>query len=151
MSARVSVASVTRSDDTTQYAVGDVIGASGLMTIGVDSNDGEIRSAILIDSVVAGGTKLASDLLIYSSAPTVAADNAAFAPTDAQQLNLVAVVPFATADFKAAATNGHTVAALTYPIPYETQGNTLYGVLIARSTYSPSALETFTVKLGLVN
>ena len=149
----VATVSVTRPNDTTQYAAGEVVGAGAAsMRFGVDSPQGRITSVILIDSVVAGGIKPECDLLLYSEDITVAADNAAFAPTDAQAATLVAVIPFLAANFKAATANGVIVSALTADIPFQaTPNGLLYGVLVARNTYTPTALEVFTVKLGTVS
>ena len=148
---RVSTQSVTRPNDTTQYGAGDVVSGtvSAVLNFGTDAAFGEIKSAILIDSVVAGGTKPEMDLLLYSSSPTIAADNAAFAPTDAQAATLVAVIPFLAANFVAATSNGHIVSASVGDIPFVAPDRILYGVLVARNTYTPTALEVFTVALGI--
>lgn len=137
----------TRPANTTAYTAGDVIGE--VMLFGTDALFGKIDSAILIDSVVAGGLKPECDLLLYSAAPTVAADNAAFAPTDAQAANLVAVIPFLAANFLAATANGCTVSAISAGIPFVAPNRVLYGVLVARNAYTPTASEVFTLAVGI--
>jgi hypothetical protein len=150
---RISKDSITRiAADTTQYSLGDVITntVASVLRFATNNSSGSINSAILVDSVIAGGTKLQADLLLYSAAPTIAADNAAFSPTAAQETNLVAVVPFLTANFVGAVTAGHTVSVLTAPIPFVAPDGVLYGVLVARSTYTPTGAEVITINLGIV-
>lgn len=148
---RVASATITRPNDTTQYAAGEVMTGTvaAVLQFGVNSMFGEIKSALLVDSIIAGGTKPECDLLLYSESPDIAADNAAFAPTDAQSATLVASIPFLAANFKSATGNGHIVSANASGIPYTAPDRVLYGVLIARNTYVPTALEVFTLKLGV--
>lgn len=148
---RLAQDSFTRPNDTTQYAAGGVMSGSPSAVLRFGTNDifGQINSAILIDSVVAGGTKPECDLLLYSGSPDIAADNAAFAPTDAQAAKLVASIPFLATNFKAATANGHIVSAITAGIPFVAPDRVLYGVLVARNTYTPTALEAFTLVLGI--
>lgn len=148
---RVTSAIFTRPNNATQYAAGEVMTGTvaAVLQFGVNSVFGEIKSAILVDSVIAAGDKPECDLLLYSSAPDIAADNAAFAPTDAQAATLVAAIPFLAANFKSATTNGHIVSASASGIPYTAPDRILYGVLVCRNTYTPTALEVFTLKLGV--
>lgn len=143
MKVRAPEYSVTKASGTTQYTAGDVVG--GLFTFPIGGASGLIRSVLLIDSA-AESTKPDVDLFLFTAAPTVAADNDAFAPTDAQMLNCVGVVALAGSGFKVAGANG-AILASGLSIGYT--GRTLYGVLVARNAYSPITLEVFTVRLGI--
>lgn len=147
---RLSEASVTRPDNTTQYAAADVIGAATGDAMEFHSEmSGVVKSAVLIDSA-AEATKPDVDLMLFDTEPTVAADNAAFAVTDAQMERCVGVIQFAGSNFRIGATgNGVIVATSFGELPYFAVARKLYGVLVARNTYTPIALEKFTVRLGL--
>lgn len=144
---RLLHAKITRPDNTTQYSIGDVIG--GLLTFNSDMPTSRTESAVLTDSA-APATKIAADLFLFSRPPTVAADNAAFAPTDAEVAECFAVLPFAAADFHTLGTAGIThINPLLHPIEYVSVPAKFYGVLVATNTYTPVALEEFNIKLGL--
>lgn len=144
---RLVHAKITRPDDTTQYSIGDVIG--GLLTFNSDLPTSRTVSAILTDSA-APVTKIAADLYLFSRAPTVAADNAAFAPTDEDVAHCFAVLAFAAADFHAMGANGIShINPLLQATEYVGVPAKFYGVLVAVNTYTPVALEEFNIKLGL--
>lgn len=159
MKTKSASATFTRPNDTTQYAANDVMTAdpAAVMTFsGLPSRTTTgclIQSATIVSSANKG-TKLDADLLLFSSTISdLDADNAAFTPTDAQLLTIVGVIPFATANWKAgdasadAAGNAFCVNAnLGISIAHQT----LYGVLIARNTYTPVANEVFTIKLQVI-
>lgn len=142
-------ASVTRPADTTTYAAGDVIG--GLLTFGPGQSNGVVETATLVDSA-AEVTKPECDLFLFSAPPTVAADNAAFAPTDAQMLaDCFGVLTFLAANFHTASANGITHCLLQQSpiIDFVAPSGIFYGVLVARNAYVPISAEIFSVKLGL--
>lgn len=131
---RIASDFITRPNNTTLYTTGDVMtnAVGAVLRFGTNDIFGSILSAILVDSVVAGGNKPECDLLLYSAPPDIAADNDAFAPTDAQATKLVASIPFLAANFKAAVANGHVVSAITAPVPFLAPDRVLYGVLVYR-------------------
>lgn len=144
---RASEKTITRPDNTTQYAAGDVVGE--VMTFHSELA-GLVRAAVLIDSA-AEATKIDADLLLFDTAPTVAADNAAFAPTDDEMIRCIGAIQFAGSNFRTGATgNGVIVATAFGELPYAAPARNLYGVLVARNTYTPINLEKFTVRLGIV-
>lgn len=161
MSFRKITAAVTRPNDTTQYAVGDVIAAGTpvplTFTNVVLSNNGSNRivKAMALDSA-AQATKAQIDLYLFDTTLTVDADNAAFTPTDAELAKLVAIIrfdTFVTGD----ATSGAGGNAVAFgknlegfqetPIRAAVGSRTLYGVAVARNTYTPVADEVFTFTL----
>lgn len=150
--------SLTRANNTTAYDVNDVIsktGTAGTMLyfptgIFIDGG-GVITNATLVSSQNAT-TKLEADLLLFSEAITLAADNAAFAPTDANMEKLIGVVSFTAAAGKAgnagSAGAGNAfciVSGLSITVPAKT-----YGVLVARNAYEPIGTEKLTVNLGVI-
>lgn len=149
-----STASYTRPNDTTQYAAGDVLSdstsAPTVLTFKGAIRDGNstLKAAICVDSVPAG-TKPDLELWLFHTTVTPVNDNDAFTITDAEALTLVAIVPFAVADFKASALNcACQKTGLDIPLRGAVDskaGRTqdLYGIVVARNTYTPAALEVF--------
>lgn len=168
------VAEMTRAANTTAYAVGDVINGSAATTPITLSNaalrkgcGGVVVSVMLISSVAAG-TPLQADLYLFDSSFTIAADNAAFAPSDAQIKGLVAVVPIyhqvtvgdltnanapdteeAPADHNLSVNGVLQVNDLQIAYKCASASETLYGVLVARNAYTPASAEVITLKLGI--
>jgi hypothetical protein len=101
MSFKKISASVTRPNDTTQYAANDVWAngtpAALSFTNVVNANDGsnKIVKAMLVDSA-SQATKGQFDLWLFHTAPALDADNAAFTPTDAELANVVGILRFDT-------------------------------------------------------
>lgn len=150
---QLAEANVTRPADTTQYAAGDVVGPTvgNAIEFGLGNNaKGIVRSAVLIDSA-SEATKPDIDLFLFDTEPTVAADNAAFAPTDAQMERCVGVIAFAGTNFRGGSnSNGVIIATAFGELPYQANDLKLYGVLVARNTYTPVSAEKFTVRIGVV-
>lgn len=150
----VSSATITRPSNTTQYAANDVIatGTSSSEFSGLSAfagGGGIIQSALIVSSNNAT-TKLSCDLLLFSEAQTTAADNAAYAPTDAMMLTLLGSISFATgswlaANAGAAATGNAYCVAVNCGIALSQ--DTVHGVLVARNTYTPVSDEVLTIKL----
>lgn len=146
---QLATASITRPANTTAYAAGDVIG--GLLTFGAGQAQGNIETALLLDST-AEVTKPECDLFLFSSPPTVAADNAAFAPTDDEVMNTCfGVLTFLAANFHVAGANGiaHCLLQQSPVVTFVAPSGNFYGVLVARNAYVPVSEEVIAVKLGL--
>lgn len=160
-------ADFTRPADTTAYAAGDVIAnstsAATVITFpaaaGSGDNTGTIRSVLLVDGANQA-TKLNADLFLFNTAPaSYGNDNGAFTPTDAEMQNLVGVVSLdgtTAANLKEGdATSGAggnvliQQAGLSIPFRCAAGSRKLYGVLVARNSYTPVSGETFRVKLGI--
>ena len=142
-------ASFTRPSNTTAYTAGDVVSVTaGAAMEFTSGGEGLVRAAVLIDSA-AESTKPEFDLFLFTVKPTIAADNAAFAPTDAEMLNCVGVIVFLAADFKTGSGNGITQADVS-DMGYTAPDGILYGVLVARNAYVPVSAEVFAVRLSII-
>lgn len=159
----VVTGSVTRPNDTTQYAAGDVItNSTSVPTVitfsncaGYQGGGGWITGMVLVDSANQA-TKPTLELWLFDTSYTPANDNAAFAPTDAVMATCLGVVSFDTV-YVGLATVGADGNSLQLPdadelpVEFKTLGNSrhLYGVLVVRNTYMPVASETFTIRLKI--
>lgn len=157
--AKVS-ASLTRPSNTTQYAAGDVISAvttnnhfefADAVRRGPSLLSGSISSARIVSSANQA-TKLDAELWLFDEDIAEVADNFAFAPTDAEMLTLVGIIPFPVADWyvgKAdSGTDGNAVCQVDgLSIAFQAKTTTLYGQLVARNAYTPISAEVFTVDL----
>jgi len=147
---------ITRPDNITAYAAGDVItNATAICLTFPDcakekGDSGVITQVTIIDSIQAA-TPLTGELWLFSATLTPADDNAAFAPTDAQALTCIGVIPFTSAGYLAAnsvVVHISNFGGLTFQCAAD--NTSLYGVLVARNAYAPTALETFQVKLHII-
>lgn len=160
--------SITRPDNTDAYTAGDAICAvttNDHFTFGAASDDNSktpgrmggplsgTLNGIRLHSSANQATKLQGELWIFSTDITEVADNAAFAPLDAEMLTLVAIVPIASVSWyvgKAdSGASGNAVAVIdNLDIPIRTAGDgRLFAQLVARNAYTPVASETFTCDL----
>jgi hypothetical protein len=144
--------SVTRPANTDAYAAQDVVGTAvtGLLEFPNVGLGGVVVGATVTSSAyVATGPTL--QLWLFSAAPPTIADNAAFAPTDAQLLTVVAVLEFDgyPANLTAGA-DGNVFFQAALPVQgglgYRGSG-TLYGLLVVTNAYVPVSAEVFTVRL----
>lgn len=155
-----SVATIIRPANTTQYTAGDVIANSATAATVLtfqsalgDAAGAKIRSAMFTSSAIPG-TKLNADLFLFHTAPTAYGnDNEAFVLSDADLLNLVAVVSLdgTTAANLKTTDNNYVVinGGLALPVRNTALSNlALYGVLVARNAYTPVSAEVLTIKLG---
>jgi len=150
---RLSTDTITRAvGDTTQYSAADTITGAVPATLKFGTSDisGRILSAALLDST-AETTKPEADLFLFDTDVAITADNAAFAPTDAEMTHCVAVIPFLAAGFKVGNGNGFTPAVFASLLGYEftAPNRILYGILVAQNTYTPVSAEVLTIRLGI--
>jgi hypothetical protein len=140
---------VTRPANTTQYAVGDVIGNSGQMET-LDITAGSIW--------IVGGQSVCSraqsslqyDCLFFKTAFPVAADNVVFAPTDDQiKDNYLGRISFSS--FLQLSVNSicDGAPASTKPIAVQPQDKKVYYVRVATTAYSPSSEEKISDQFDL--
>ena len=144
---RVITADLTRAANETAYTAVDVIGdtnvAASISLTGAglsNGGGGRIAAVQLLGSKTAGDLQF--DLALFRSAPTTAADNAVFAGTYAQMLDLIAAVPVTTAKNMGANGTLYVSSGLDIPFICADGTTTIYGVLIARSAYTPASAET---------
>lgn len=116
-----------------------------------ENGDGGLISQVTIIDSVQAATPLTGELWLFTATLTPAEDNAAFAPTDAQSLTCVGVIPFTTAGYLG---SSNVVVHITNfgGLVFQCAENStnLYGVLVARNAYAPAALETFQVRLHIM-
>ncbi len=147
-------AAFTRPNDTTAYASGDLVAnsttAASVVPISFADTtrnvggSGAIRRARIFKSSV-GITTASFRLHLYSSLPVPAnGDNAAWSTPRSGYLGALDGT-MATAFTDAAQCIAVPVDGTE--ITYHAGGATLYGLLEARSAYTPVAQETFTVEL----
>ena len=72
------------------------------------------------------------DLVLFDRTFTATADNAIFAPSDADMANVLCVIPVVSADWKDFSTN--SMATVLRQIPVVLNGTSLFGQLVTRST-----------------
>jgi hypothetical protein len=148
--------SVTRPANATVYAAGEVIGTAVTAELLLDAiarsagGKGMIADVTVIDSANQA-TKPSLELWLFKSPVVAVADNAAWAPTDAELANLVGIITIATS-FVGTATVGDGGNCILKPsvppmLPFECGVNddALYGYLIVRNAYTPVSGEVFTV------
>jgi hypothetical protein len=158
---RALTGSIKRPADTTTYAAGDVIGTAASQVItffnardpnGDDVNKGLILGAQVVDSA-APATLPSLELWMFDTAPTAAADNTAWAVTDAElAAGFLGVIPLSYT-YVGLASGNHVQRSDTTAIPFEVKASdgSLYGVLVARNAYVPISEEVFKVILAVVD
>ena len=135
---RISVTSAGLTTSVTAYTSGDVVGteftfANVVGAIAIADGSGQIIGASITDE---GNQLAACELVLFKTASTPAADNAAATWSAANIRNYVGVIKFATADMNVAATNRYGTIVLTgLGIPFTSTGS-LFGTLVTRSANS---------------
>lgn len=130
---RIAVASSGLTTAATSYSAGDQVGA--IFTLAnaarASGGTGRILGVVLLDDADIIGPY---DVVFSRASITLAADNAAYAISDADAANVVAVVPLSGAwDLG----NNRIAQAHNLSIPYDCSGGTsLYASLIARAAHT---------------
>lgn len=148
--------SITRPNDTTQYAAGDAISdnattptAAGYFSLDFDSQDG--AGIMLTDFTLhkSDQDQTSADiwLLLFTTLPALAGfeDNAALAITDAEMKECKAVVKFDADDWCNVATGDIQTVSKTVGVVFASGSSTMYGILVAGAGYTPAANEIFTL------
>ena len=142
----------TRPADTTAYAVDDYSSNStsspttgGLtFTMARASGKGGILTDVIITSSNNAATTLQGELWLFDQAPTAGNDNVTWALSDADVLNLVAVIPFSL--IKEANNSWAHIQNLN--IGYTCVGSTnLRGLVKVKNTYTPASSEVIGITL----
>ena len=132
--------------DTNAYADGDAVG--GLLTFPkvalAPLFDAEILGATLID---VGDQGAAMTLALFDRAFTPTANNAAYAPTDADIVNALANIVFPAADHLGGTIN--LVASVRLNQPIVLNGTDLFGQLFTQGTPTYAAVTNLHLKLFL--
>lgn len=153
-------ASITRPDDTDAYAAKDAIASSASAGVSVMEFAEIGRDPTGATGLIVGAWLLTSGvpatpgeykLWLYDTAPANQNDNAAFAPSDAEQANLVGVISF-TVNHDTANNRVYMADPDQLPIAFACKGTderSLYGVLQVMNAYTPPAQEVYTVALQI--
>lgn len=147
---------ITRPADTTQYADGDGVSTATTGTIleftGVAGGKGlgGVITGVTLHKTDQDTTSAAFDLYFFDTtvAGTGFEDNVAIAITDAEWQTCVGFVAFVAADWRNVVT-GDVYNKTNLDLNYQCTDSTtsLYGVLVARDTYTPASAEVFTIRV----
>lgn len=151
----IATDSIVRPADVTAYTAGDVVSTlagKNLLFGNIATQGGSILRAVTLIDDANVAPKPDLELWLFDSAPVAVADNAAFAPSDAEMKRLIGVVVLATANFKianagAAAAGNSAIYVTGLDMPIRSANGTLYGQLVVRNAYVPVSGEEFTIRL----
>lgn len=146
----------TRPNNTTPYTAGDVVNedaASGTNwtlenAAYREGGEGVITKAMVIDSSDQSALYPDFELFLFSVAPTADNDNAAFSPTDAEMLNLIGVIDI-TNSYAGSGNSVHISDDIRLPFNCASGDANIYGVLVVRNAYVPTAQEVFKLVLNI--
>jgi len=151
----IALDSYIRPANVTQYAAGDQV-ADGTPSVlqfelpRIEGGTGVIIHAVCVDSVNAA-TKPNLRLYLFDTLPTVAADNAAWTPSDSDMVNLLGYIEFSSWEQGLAGAAGNCASfATNLQIPFDCTNGVVYGLVVERSTYTPASGEVFTFKMGVL-
>jgi len=129
------------------YSAGDVVG--GLLTFAnasrVAGEGGVIKNIMIIDDA---GQDAEMELWLFEATVSGIADNAAFAPPEADLRSLVAII--STGDGSWFACGTPSVARVEASQRYETVGTSLYGYLVTRGTPTFVATDDVTTIISIL-
>jgi len=129
------------------YVANDAVG--GLLTFAnaarVSGGGGVIKDVVIIDDA---GQDVALELWLFDQTFTAMADNAAWAPAEADLENLVAIITTDDGAWFAAGTP--SAALIEVSQRYDCTGTSLFGQLVTRGTPTFVATDDVTVKIGLL-
>ena len=135
------------------YSAGDAVGGKLEFEDARSSfsNHGHIRQAHISDKTT---QKALLYLVLFSEDFTETADNAAFSISDADLLNVVAVIEFAVANYAEFADNafctmGFAGVDVNLPFSLKEGGTSLFGQLFLK-TSEPTYVSTSDLKVGLL-
>ena len=129
------------------YSAGDAVG--GLLTFAnagrFSGGGGVAKNIILIDDA---GTDVAMELWLFSETFTAMADNAAWAPSQADLRKLIGVVYSSDGAWAAAGTP--SINDIEISKRYDLAGTSMFGQLVTRGTPTFAATDDVTVKIALL-
>lgn len=140
--------SITRPANVTQYAVNDVMNNTTdtvpliFSVASANNKRGWVIGGTVISSNGAAGTLPQIDLLLFSSTFTIAADNAAFAPTYAQMQTLLGRLRFNQFVNRGGISASPGSVETVFPFVPASGTTNIYGVALLQNTYTPASAET---------
>ena len=129
------------------YIANDAVG--GLLTFAlaarISGGGGVVKDVIILDDA---GQDAELELWLFNATFTAMADNAAWAPSEADLRKLVGVVTTANGAYFPAGTP--SVALVEVSQRYDLVGTSLFGQLVTRGTPTYAATDDVTVIIGLL-
>jgi hypothetical protein len=129
------------------YAANDAVG--GLLTFAnaarVAGLGGVIKDMIIIDDA---GQNAELELWLFNQTFTAMADNAAWAPSEADLENCIGVISTLDGTWRAA--GAHSVCDVEVAKRYDLVGTSIFGQLVVRGTPTFAAVDDVTVKLRML-
>lgn len=135
------------------YSTGDYMGTSTTPqyfsdAVKTQSKTGVIKSLVISDKITTAN--VAMELWIFNSTFVAPTDNAAWAISDAEALNVQAIIPVFTTGWYASSNNQiYFDGTLAIPVKVSTSGN-LYYALVARGTTPAFTTGDLTITLGIL-
>lgn len=129
------------------YSAGDAVG--GLLTFAnaarASGDGGVIKDVLILDNA---GQDVELELWLFNDTITAMADNAAWAPSEADLRKLVAIISTADGAWFTAGTP--SAARVECSQRYDCAATSLFGQLVTRGTPTFAATDDITVVLGLL-
>ena len=129
------------------YSAGDAVG--GLLTFAnaarTSGGGGFVKNVLLVDDA---GQDAQLELWLFDQTFTAIADNAAWAPTEADLENLIAIVSTVDGTWRAAGTP--SAISVEASLRYDLTGTSLFGQLVTRGTPTFAATDDVTTKAALM-
>jgi len=130
------------------YSAKDVVG--GLLTF---ANAASVyKGAGIIRKIVVRNNAMVADLLmvnLFSQAPAVIADNAAYDPTDAEMVYNIGAIPIVAADYVLGTDNAVATKLLECPFVLVAGGTSLYVYVSTVATPTYVAITDFALTLTI--
>lgn len=153
-----STATITRPNDTTAYAIGDVVGTnpatnitfSGILPTGVNDGHFYITDAKLeVEKSSVPANMSSFTLHLFSEAPTAIADNSAWTLLLADGDKYLGSIDFNTPE-DLGTTLIRWVESINIKRKLATNSTTLYGQLVTNGNFTPAAQDVFNIQLETV-
>ena len=129
------------------YSAGDAVGTiiPFANAARVSGGGGVLKQVTIIDDA---GQDAELELWLFSESFTAIADNAAFAPAEAELEKLICIVSTTDGTWRAAGTPSAVVVEVAQR--YDLTGTSMFGQLVTRGTPTFAAVDDVTVKIGLL-
>ncbi len=135
--------------DTAAYLAGDAWGLKITFPNAMRVNAG---TAIVsnIEAIDSEGNEPAFDLVLFDTTFTETADNAVFAPSDADAANIMAVISVAAGNWSTYSLNSSAHRSGLGAGIHLTSGRDIEAQLVIREAKTYAASQTITIRLGLI-
>jgi len=145
---RIVEISQTPTVNASAYDAGDCVG--GLLTFAnaasVYKGSGILRKVVIVDQAK---NSAILDLHLFNQTFTAGADDAAWDPSDADNLNAIGCIHIVAADWENGSDNGVATVECYFPFTLVSGGTSLFGQLSCVGTPTLAAINDITVKLTI--